>query len=138
MVWVLVIGAGSVALWALSIAYELGALMIVAALFWGGFKLIGAVVPESWKPVSRAEFEEVRDTAADALNLAQAANDAVENGSSSDSAMGTEIQEAKDAAEQAQSDADAAGSEAEQAKAKADELEARLDAICNKAPALCY
>lgn len=121
---------GLAAVWFLSITYELFGLLLVVAVFWGGSKLLGAVFPESWKPVTHEEVEEIRVTATDAYALAEQANAAIGSGADSDTAMGEEIQEAR--AEAAEANATAA-----EAQAQVAALESRLEAVCYKAPALC-
>jgi hypothetical protein len=121
---------GVAALWLISITYELAGLALVICLFWGGSKLVGAFLPDSWKPVTRDEVEEIRAQADSAYELAEQANAAIADGADSSTTMGDEIQEAK--AEAAEANAAAA-----EAQAQVAELESRLDAICYKAPALC-
>lgn len=136
--WVLFIAACLAALYCLSVAYELGLLLVLIVAFWGASKLIGAVVPDSWQKASKTELAEVRDIARQALHAAEEAKAAVNDGTASGTTMGEEIAEAKAEAAEANAQALSAAAEAAQAQAEIMELEAKLDAICTQAPALCY
>lgn len=136
--WALFIAACVVALACLSVAYELGCLLVVIVVFWGASKLIGAIVPDSWQKASRTELVEVRDLARQALYTAEEAKAAFNDGSASGTTMGAEIEEAKAQAAEANANALSAAAEAARAQAEIVELQGKLDAICDRAPALCY
>lgn len=121
---VILVMCGLAALWLLSVTYELAKLMLMISLLWGGWKLIGAVVPDSWKPVGQSEIAELRDEVANAYYLAEQAN--------------TAAQATADELEDAQVQIAEANAAAAEAQAHSAELESRLDAICITAPALCY
>lgn len=77
------------------------------------------------------QLDATRANAINALNIAQSAKEALDDGSASGTTMGDEIEEAKNQAANAEDIAT-------QAFIKASEQEERIDTICARAPNLCY
>lgn len=76
--------------------------------------------------------------AQDALAEAQKANRAIDDGTSSGSTMGDEIEAAHELAEQATAELNASQQRIAELESRVAEVESRLAAICSNAPNACY
>ena len=82
-------------------------------------------------PISEDQLDEIRVDASNALEAAERANRALDDGAASGTTMGDELQSAIELAHDARADA-------LEAQAQVAEMEMRLSAICATAPQLCY
>jgi len=103
---------------------KLGAFAMAIALFLSGCR--------------ENDVDDIRSVAYEALSEAQKANRAIDDGMTSGTTMGTEVEEAKAEAAQAKEAAEQAKEAAAQALNKVDELESRVEVICQRAPSACY